>query len=131
MSASGIPLIGLIHTCSILKPDVAGGEFVSDGAGGFTVNLATSSSSAVCRFSKMVTKGETGDTMRDQGYSGEYAYRVIMNANSEVDKSWILRVSSQIGVPDGDFRVLQIKQQFDSVGIHHHTSLIVELEGAA
>lgn len=130
MSASGIPLIGLIHKCVVLKPDTSGGAFTSDGAGGYTVNLATASASIVCRFSKMVTKGETGDSLREMGYIGEYAYRVIMKPYPTIDKSWILRASSQLGVPDGDYRVLEIKQQFNSVGIHHHTSVIVELEGA-
>lgn len=130
MSASGIPLIGLVHVCTIKKPDSEGTEWVSDGAGGYTQAMTTSTTSAPCRFSKMVTKGETGDTLRAQGYMGEYAYRVLLKPHNEVDKSWILTTTGQFNVPDGDYRVLEIKQQMNSVGIHHHTSLIVELEGA-
>jgi hypothetical protein len=126
MSASGIPLMGLVHSATLKSP----GSFTSDGAGGY-VQGTSAVATISCRFSKMVTKGAVGDTIRKYGYDGERAYRVMFAPRTDLQESWFLVVSSQLGVPDGTYRILNVKQQFNSVGTHHHTSIICELEDVA
>lgn len=102
-------------------------EYTSDGAGGYVTSLDLVRISE-CRFSKMVVKGETGDSSTKWGYSGEFAFRVVLPPTLAIENSWFLSTVDQLGVKDGRYRILHIKQQFDFAGTHHHTSIICELE---
>jgi hypothetical protein len=124
MSVS-VPLMGLFHRCSIFEPS----GFNSDGMGGYTALQSFTASNVECRFSRMVTKGDIGDVLKEYGYSTENAYRVIMKPR-DIDTQSLLFVTGQLGVLGGMYRILNVKQQFNSTGVHHHTSIICELDDA-
>lgn len=115
-------LTGLVHTARIIRLVEQ-----EDGFGGIEEDVDDPTlvkAEMECRFTNLTEK----QLQLVQGRDTENLWMVIMKPFTSIVKDDLLRMSGEITVSDGDYRVIKVHQQKDEYGTHNHTSLMVEKE---
>jgi hypothetical protein len=113
-----IPLIGLIHTMSVVRASTES----DDGAGGVNLGDVSVYTGVNCRVSVLSAE----DKQFKSGTDGKKLWKVLSEYKPNIQFNDII-IPSGRGL-SGRFRVLKVAHQQDDVGNYHHTSLTVEAE---